>query len=702
MNLTQFGKLVKQKYLQYAQVPAEVVAQKVTEKFPEYKKAVTSNISLMKEFPKRYNQAFPRPPTNDWADRYGQDVVMGYNTSKFPLVQNVDYRGVQNWLNERNLPGQVMAGAAADMQESSHVYQIQKKMEMGAPLTEQEKRLMSEQSVQFVANVSNPLNKTVYRGTGGTQANKAAIYGKGEYFAASEEVAKKYGSVISQEINAEKYFDSSKPLSANIIDEYVGEYAKVRGVSPDVVRKEINFQKENGSNLSYLDVVQNVKPGARVSTGDELAQFEFDNADIMNSVLRKNGYDGITAKELRMDKQTDNIIYNRFPQPTKGVEAVNIKAFHGSEGKYDAIPDKPIAKADNKGNQSALGMWYSPKKEIAEFYGKNVVESQLNLTNPKVYEAKDFNLMKGKTDFLELRKQLESQGYDGVFVKPGKGSNAEYAVFNSKSISPTKGVEAPKTVRVWNKSKFSNDGAYADIPVIRKENNITLYQGGKPGDNRQFWTPDKKYAEQFGNVKEKTGTFYEVDNGNRLTKVYVEAQPTQGVETNPFKTPEDFIKSIGSKPYISGQPLGWYYKKNGVPTRVSSEVSDMLDKFDYKPFKRSNIAGRSNNLYHTTPITNLDSIAKDGLVTRKPARFEGVSSPTKISFSANEKGAAYYGGSNDVMLRTKRGYDPGDLDIDLLAGGEGTYRTGKNIPPDMLEVKIKGKWIPLAQYKQSK
>ncbi len=49
------------------------------------------------------------------------------------------------------------------------------------------------------------------------------------------------------------------------------------------------------------------------------------------------------------------------------------------------------------------------------------------------------------------------------------------------------------------------------------------------------------------------------------------------------------------------------------------------------------------------------------------------------------------------MIRTKSGYDPGDLDIDLLAGGEGTYRTGKNIPPEMLEVKIKGKWQPLTQ-----
>lgn len=149
-----------------------------------------------------------------------------------------------------------------------------------------------------------------------------------------------------------------------------------------------------------------------------------------------------------------------------------------------------------------------------------------------------------------------------VFNKSGKvigkvdGKNFEYAEINAKKMfggeygslmtdsqvpresmippvaksTPLEALQTeartPKTVRIWNKSKFSNDGAFADIPVIRKEENITLYQGGKAGDNRQFWTPDKKYAEQFGNVKEKTGTFYKVDNGNTVTDVYVEA-PTQ-------------------------------------------------------------------------------------------------------------------------------------------------------------------------------
>lgn len=100
----------------------------------------------------------------------------------------------------------------------------------------------------------------------------------------------------------------------------------------------------------------------------------------------------------------------------------------------------------------------------------------------------------------------------------------------NKGVGATQDI--PKTVKVWIKSKFSNDGAFTDVPVVRKEDNITLYQGGN-GENRQFWTPNKKYAEQFGDVTEKTGTFYKVDNGNRVTDVYVEAPSNTSPKFSP-------------------------------------------------------------------------------------------------------------------------------------------------------------------------
>jgi hypothetical protein len=116
---------------------------------------------------------------------------------------------------------------------------------------------------------------------------------------------------------------------------------------------------------------------------------------------------------------------------------------------------------------------------------------------------------------------------------------------------------------------------------------------------------------------------------------------------------------------------------------------------------RKNVAGKSNNLYHTTSAENIDSIIKNGLTTGNKARFEGVSFPNKISFGANEATASYYGRTGDVMIRTKTSYKPKDLELDLLAGGEGTYTTGKNIPVEMLEIKQGNKWIPLSEWNKA-
>lgn len=100
---------------------------------------------------------------------------------------------------------------------------------------------------------------------------------------------------------------------------------------------------------------------------------------------------------------------------------------------------------------------------------------------------------------------------------------ARQATAEAGSIGlPKQGGDVPETTRVFVKSKFRDGGGYADIPVIRKVENKTLYQGGS-ADGRQFWTENKDYAAQFGKVTKKTGTFYEVDNGNRMTSVYVDA-----------------------------------------------------------------------------------------------------------------------------------------------------------------------------------
>lgn len=154
----------------------------------------------------------------------------------------------------------------------------------------------------------------------------------------------------------------------------------------------------------------------------------------------------------------------------------------------------------------------------------------------------------------------------------------------------------PKTVNVWRKSRFSDGGAYVDYPIIRREDNITLYQGGS---GRQHWTSDKKYAEQFGNVKEKTGSFYQIDNGNRMTNVYVEA-PTKSQLTDIWNkankkiTLEQVAKesteypNAGNFSYVAN-------KKYGMASSKANEIWEQANK------KSATIAGDfSGELKSTT------------------------------------------------------------------------------------------------------
>lgn len=238
------------------------------------------------------------------------------------------------------------------------------------------------------------------------------------------------------------------------------------------------------------------------------------------------------------------------------------------------------------------------------------------------------------------------------------------------------------------------------------------------------------------------------------SNAYNQAQPTtvQGKELPVRLTPRGIVTNIGRK-YSSVDPFGAIGSMENVAkqglqklgnklvkgtktyqtisdyTKISEAGDRLAEKLNFKElinplnFKTAEdainspemkarwaeinksmpkkVAGKSNNLYHTTSAENLDSIIKNGLTTGNKARFEGVSSPNKISFSANESGASYFGKDGDVMIRTKTSYKPTDLELDLLAGGEGTYVTGKNIPTEMLEIKQGNKWITLSEWNKA-
>ncbi len=136
----------------------------------------------------------------------------------------------------------------------------------------------------------------------------------------------------------------------------------------------------------------------------------------------------------------------------------------------------------------------------------------------------------------------------------------------------------PQTTRVYIKSKFRDGGGYADVPVIREEKNITLYQGGT-GENRQFWTPNKEYAKKFGNgeVVKKTGNFYQIDNGNRMTDVYVDADKQLTDLYNQAHAQSAPVRLSG----LDGKPIETDGKNVILYHRTSPESAKNIQKAGY-------------------------------------------------------------------------------------------------------------------------
>ena len=47
---------------------------------------------------------------------------------------------------------------------------------------------------------------------------------------------------------------------------------------------------------------------------------------------------------------------------------------------------------------------------------------------------------------------------------------------NLPKTPQVEGKIVPKTIKLWRKSAFSDKGAYVDVPIIRRVDDVTLYQ----------------------------------------------------------------------------------------------------------------------------------------------------------------------------------------------------------------------------------
>lgn len=251
--------------------------------------------------------------------------------------------------------------------------------------------------------------------------------------------------------------------------------------------------------------------------------------DVLGSFLREGGEEGVEQFGQNLVARG---MYDENRSPWEGVLESALAGGvaggvigAGTSGLRKLGMNLPSSDTSSKGSYDALVKAGMPKS-LATFQsgrvGTNIMEGIKNRVNDPDYVAalRGDKLTSGP-DFNAIRAAEIARKNNTTPEVVQKASKYESVDEFIKAMSE------PETVSVWWKSKFNKDapGSYVDLPVVRKENNITLYQGSNPGEQRQFWTTNKSYASQFGDVKTKTGDFYKVDNGNRVIDVYVEAKP---------------------------------------------------------------------------------------------------------------------------------------------------------------------------------
>ncbi len=109
-----------------------------------------------------------------------------------------------------------------------------------------------------------------------------------------------------------------------------------------------------------------------------------------------------------------------------------ITAFHGTNADFDTFD--PTAKNPALFKfPDAQGIYFSPERAYAETYGKRVVETRLDLKNPKVVNESPAYISAAR------RAELEAEGHDGVIYHGKEGSDfPEYVVFRPEQAQAVK------------------------------------------------------------------------------------------------------------------------------------------------------------------------------------------------------------------------------------------------------------------------
>lgn len=121
-------------------------------------------------------------------------------------------------------------------------------------------------------------------------------------------------------------------------------------------------------------------------------------------------------------------------------EPVDQKWYHGTDHEFDTFENRPDVKGP-----SAVGIWATDGKDLAEMFGEHVYEVEVSYKKPYEIDMDEWNEIRtdhaGDTAYFKQWKQeLIDKGYDALFVKENDWEAHNFkdpnmvAVFNTNQI----------------------------------------------------------------------------------------------------------------------------------------------------------------------------------------------------------------------------------------------------------------------------
>jgi hypothetical protein len=121
----------------------------------------------------------------------------------------------------------------------------------------------------------------------------------------------------------------------------------------------------------------------------------------------------------------------KIKELTESLQSIG-PVYHGTNKTFASFNDATLGTSSGDPN-AVLGHFFTSSKNEAMLYGKNIIIAHLTIRNP--YEASMDELVSlDKEDYVQLKQDLISDGYDSIIAQDDDSGEYWYVVFSVKQI----------------------------------------------------------------------------------------------------------------------------------------------------------------------------------------------------------------------------------------------------------------------------